>query len=158
VNVDAGSFSPYFRAEVAGLDRRNGTLALKLTRTAAFPRDEAALDALYADPPMPAAQAAGTSPATATAPATKTTAAPATATAPAVPPQPMSLVRRRLAVEALAKGFVWLEFRDQGGNVIGGAPLRVDLLQRVESLDAAVPAPIVDRQAVAPARIDVLPQ
>ena len=163
VSVETGSFAPYFRAEVAGLDRRDGTLKLKLTRTAAYPRDEAALDALYADPPATPVQTASAVAATAAAPATK----PATATAPAsaastatapAPAQPMSLVRRRLAVEALAKGSVWLEFRDQNGAIIGGAALRIEPLQRVESLEAAVPAPVVDRQTVAPSRIEVLPQ
>ncbi len=158
--VELGNFSPYFRMEVVGLDLRNGMLLLKLTRTGMYPREEAALDALYANPPAPPAppepvtKPASTMPAATTAPTTTATAsAPATKAA-----QPPSLVRRRLAVESLAKGGVWLEFHDQNGRLIGGASVRLDGLERAETIEAAVPAPVVDRQTVAPARIDVLPQ
>jgi hypothetical protein len=161
--VDAGSFSPYFTIEVTGLDLRDGTLKLKVVRTARYPTDEGSLDALYADPPAPVVRSApattstspASSPATATAAATAAT---ATASAPAKAAEPLSLVRRRLAVDSLGKGTVWLDYRDKDGRLIGGAALRVEALEKFAVLETAVPAPTMNRQPIAPASITVLPE
>lgn len=148
VAVELGTFEPYFKVNVTGLDRRDGTLQLEVTRTKAYPRNEAAFDTLFDAPPeflLPAPPA--TMPATGSMPATTTKPAGV----------PMSLVRRRVAVESLAKGFVVLEFRDKDGQLIGQAGLRVTDLEQHEVLKAEVPAPVVDKRAVAPAKVTVVP-
>ena len=144
--VHAGLFSPYLQMELTGLDRRTGMLKVHLTRAPAYPISESALDALYANPPEPMAP-----PSTTTAPAT------APASAPAAPPA-TSLLRRRLAIESLAKGTVRLEFRDAQGRILGGGTLRISDLQRLATLDGDVPAPVIDKQIVVPASVDLLPE
>jgi hypothetical protein len=149
VTVDMGTFGPYLQVKVTGLDRRDGTLEVELARGKNYPRTEAAWDTLYGSPPEvllptatgPASTAAGSAPA---------------ATAPAG--MPASLLRRRLALASLAKGVVVLEFRDSKGQLLGQTLLRVADLQLNEKVNGAVPAPVVDKRAVAPATVRVLPE
>jgi hypothetical protein len=150
--VHAGLFSPYLRMDVTGLDRRTGMLKIHLSRLPPYPTSEEAFDALFANPPEPMAPPATTT-APESAPATGATAA---ASAPAALPS-ASLLRRRMAVESLAKGTIRLEFRDASGHVMGRAILVVGNLQHAAAQDAEVPAPANDKQLLVPASVELLP-
>jgi len=165
VAVELATFEPYFKINVTGLDRRSGTLELDIIRTRNYPRQEAEFDALYNTPPevlLPAppstAPATAASATTSTAPAATAPATAASMPAASMPTLPASLLRRRVAIESLAKGLVVLEFRDQSGNVLGQTALRIADLQQYDVVKTRVAAPIIDGRAVAPARIIVLPE
>ncbi len=163
ISVDTGPFSPYFQAQITGIDRASGLLLITFTRTAAFPQNEAAFDTLYADPPAAppdAANAPATAPVTAPAPAPAT--APASgpsATAASLPaaPEPPSLLRRRLAIESLAKGVIRIEFRDSDGHLLDEDLVHISSLAGQAKFETRIPAPIRDKSPLLPASATVLP-
>ena len=111
VAVNEGAFSPYFQLDVTGLDRKTGMLQISVTRRAGYPLTDAALDALYEHPPEILAT-------------TEPAATQGAATSTSKPAEAMGLLRRHLAVEALGRGMVTLEYRDAGGKYMGRVEMR----------------------------------
>lgn len=55
---------------------------------------------------------------------------------------------RRLALQALAVGYIRCEYLDEEGRFLGGVPLRIKPLRQAETMEAAAPLPRGARQAV----------
>ena|GEM_PF-5763655 len=152
VVADVGPFAPYLKVELLGLDHQAGLLQLRVTRLPDFPATDQQLDALYDHPPE-IIILAPTTPTTSTAPATAPTTGPATSPTASL----MSLLRRRLAIEAIARGTVRLVFYDVTGCYLGEVSLRLSDLRDRASAEVSVPAPLIANRPQVPASLQLLP-
>jgi len=69
--------------------------------------------------------------------------------------EPLSLVRRRLALEAIAKNTIRLDFFDKAGAPLGSATVRIDALLTSKEMDIVVAAPQIKGQPIAPATVKI---